>query len=579
MTNIDAPAPARSGIRYSPARVTAGLFILLATILLGLDLWAMAVTHHVVFASLPERLGPDLWSRIIGAVPNSGDRDNESLRMIAALPACLIALSLGLLVLPFAMILRGLYRVARAILLPRENRDDWGFGAREELQFLPAALEIVQTPPSPIGRTIGATIIAAFCLAIGWASIGKIDIVASAGGKVVPTGRTKVIQPFEAGVVRAIKVRDGQHVKAGETLIELDSTMNSAERDHLRNDLLSARLEVARLEATLADDPERAFEAPAGASAALVSLQRRYLASQIAEYQAKLSALDRQRAQKVAETATITATIAKLNASQPLIQQRVAIRHSLSGFGTRLNYLELVQLLTENQEDLKVQGAHLKESEASIATIDETRKQTAEEYRRMRYGELAEAERKAAGLAEDLVKAEERTRLQLLKAPVDGTVQQLAIHTVGGVVTPAQGLLVLVPEDSHLEIEAMVANRDIGFVHEGQPVEIKVDTFNFTRYGLLRGRVVSVSTDAISHDGSSDKSGDRAGEGSNDKGSGPFYAARVSLERTSMQIDDRLVNLASGMSVTAEIHTGQRRLISYLLSPLAKYSHESLRER
>ena len=195
-----------------------------------------------------------------------------------------------------------------------------------------------------------------------------------------------------------------------------------------------------------------------------------------------------------------------------------------------------------------------------------------------------EAQRKAAGLREDLAKATQRTRLQLLTAPVDGTVQQLAVHTVGGVVTLAQALLVLVPADSHLEIEAMVSNRDIGFIHVGQDAEIKIDTFNFTRYGLLKGRVLSVTQDAIVRDKPKpDKSGDKApgADASSSEPSGQelVYAARISLDRTRMQIDENLVNLSAGMAVTAEIKTGSRAVITYLLSPLLRYKQESLRER
>jgi hemolysin D len=170
--------------------------------------------------------------------------------------------------------------------------------------------------------------------------------------------------------------------------------------------------------------------------------------------------------------------------------------------------------------------------------------------------------------------------LQRLTAPVDGTVQQLAVHTIGGVVTPAQSLLMVVPEDSHLEIEAMVSNHDIGFVHPGQQAE--VDTFPFARYGLLYGKVLSVSLDAISRDRPQDKNGTLQGtesSSSEPKGQELVYAARISLDRTQMQIDDNLVNLTPGMAVTIEIKTGSRSVISYLLSPLVRYAHDSLRER
>ena len=458
---------------------------------------------------------------------------------------------------------------------------------REELAFLPAALEIVETPPSPIGRAIGATVILLFCAALIWAWAGTIDIVASAPGKIVPSGRTKVIQPFETGVVRAIQVQDGQAVKAGDVLIELDPTVNAAERDHLHDDLLAEQLNVARLHAALdgGNNPAADFTPPADANPALISAQRQLLLNQVTEHSAKIAALARQQAQKEAEQATIAATIHKLGTTIPVIQQRVDIRKTLMDkeLGSKLTYFEILQLLVEQQEDLEVQKSHLHEAEAAAAAIRETRGQAEAEYRHKLSDDLAKAEQKTNGLIQDLVKAEQKTKLQLLTAPVDGVVQQLAIHTVGGVVTPAQSLLVVVPSDSRLEIEAMVSNRDIGFIHAGQEAEIKVDTFNFTRYGLLHGQVLSVSQDAVIRDRKQDQFDDHGLGTQNDtsepKGQELSYTARISLDRTRMLIDDRMVNLSPGMATTVEIKTGSRTILSYLLSPLLRYRQETLRER
>jgi membrane fusion protein, hemolysin D len=458
---------------------------------------------------------------------------------------------------------------------------------RDELAFLPAALEISETPPSPTGRTIAATIILLFCAALVWSWWGTIDVVASATGKIVPSGRTKVIQPFETGVVRSIRVQDGQGVKAGDVLIELDPTANAADRDHLQGDLLAEQLNVARLRAALAggDDPMTDFAPPTGAAPTLIASQRQLLLNQMIEHRAKIAALDRQQAQKEAETATAAAVIDKLETMIPVIQPRVDIRRTLmeKDLGSKLIYFETLQLLIEQQKELGVQKSHLHEAEAAVAAIRETRGQAEAEYRRTLSDELAKSEQKAFGLAHELIKAEQKTRLQQLTAPVDGMVQQLAIHTVGGVVTPAQSLLVVVPSDSRLEIEAMVANRDIGFVHEGQQAEIKVDTFNFTRYGLLHGEVLSVSQDAIIRDRQQDRANDRGlatlSETSEPKGQELNYSARISLDRSRMQIDDRMVNLSPGMAVTVEIKTGSRTVLNYLLSPLLRYRQESLRER
>ncbi len=456
-----------------------------------------------------------------------------------------------------------------------------------EIAFLPAALEIVETPPSPIGRAIAVTIIGVFCVALAWACLGTVDIVAVATGKIIPSGRTKVIQPFETGVVRAIHVRDGQSVKTGEALIELDSTMSGAELGHLKSDLISAQLDAARLRAAIAghEDPLTDFKPPDGATPDLIEMHRRYLISQTAEQNSKLAAIDRQVAQKEAERATVDATIKKLDATIPLLQERVDVRKQLyqKELGSKLLYLTELQDLVGQQQDLLVQKSKLLEADAAVAALFEARTKTAAEYQRSLFDDLAKADQKAAGLVQDVIKAKERTKLQGLVAPVDGVVQQLAVHTVGGVVTPAQALMTIVPLESHLEIEAMVSNRDIGFIEAGQEATIKVDTFNFTRYGLLHGKVLSVSHDAITREKPQDKQSDNVqsseSSSSEPKGQELIYAARVSLDRAQMQIEDKLVNLSPGMAVTIEIKTGSRRIISYLLSPLVRYKQESLRER
>ncbi len=464
--------------------------------------------------------------------------------------------------------------------LPSGGRD------RVETEFLPAALEIVESPPSPVGRALGLVVILIFTAGLAWACFGQIDIVATAPGKIVAHGGDKVIQPLEAGVVKAIYVRDGQSVKAGEVLIELDPTITGAEGGRIRSDLLAARLDVARLHASLVEngDPMAAFDPPKDVDPGLLNMQRRLLESQLSEQRSKLASLDKQLAQKEAERATIKSTIEKLDTTIPYIQQRVEIRQKLSdnALGSKLTLLETIQQLNESRQDLLVQQKRLDEAAAAIANVIETRAQAVAEYRRQRLGELAEAERKALGLREDLIKADQRQKQQTLTSPVDGVVQQLVIHTIGGVVTPAQALMSIVPKDSPLEVEARVANRDIGFVSAGAPAQIKIDTFNFTRYGLRHGVVLSISQDSVERNKPVDKNEKQ--KGSADQTSEPagqelVYMARVSLDKTQMRVDDNMVSLTPGMAVTVEIRSGTRTVMSYLLSPVVKYAHESLRER
>ncbi len=456
-----------------------------------------------------------------------------------------------------------------------------------ELAFLPAALEIVETPPSPLGRFIGLSIISVFAAALVWACIGTVDIVAVAPGKIIPSDRTKMIQPFETGVVRAIRVRDGQNVKAGDVLIDLDTTTVEAELGHLQGDLMAARLDIARLQAAIdnKDNSLAAFKPPAGAPADLLQVYRGLLVSQGSEQKAKLATIDGQLAQKTAERDTIQASVDKLKSTIVPLQQRVEIREQLfqKELGSKVTYLTELQDLVAQRQDILVQEKRGNETTAAVVALVETRAKTVAEYERTLFDDLSKARQKAAGLERDIVKAEQRKNLQRLTAPVDGMVQQLAVHTVGGVVTPAQTLLYVVPAESRLEIEAMISNRDIGFVSAGQQAAVKVDTFNFTRYGLLHGTILSISQDAIARDKASTSGGDKTSGAANDssepRGQELLYSARISLDRTQLAIEGKQVNLSAGMAVTAEIKTGRRRIISYLLSPLARYQHDSLRER
>jgi hemolysin D len=459
-------------------------------------------------------------------------------------------------------------------------------GRAEDTEFLPAALEVVETPASPAGRAVAICIIAVFCLALVWSAIGRIDIVASARGKIIPTGHSKTIQPLETGVVHSIRVKDGQVVKAGDVLIELDPTITEAEVNHARSDLVAAQLDVARLRAILEnpDDALAAFHPPPGAPPSLLATQKQFLLQQVSEYRAKIAGLDREYEQKQAERDAIAANISKIKASIPILQQLVDMRKTLleQQWTSKLQYLDATLKVLEQENEIPVQEARLQEATAALGAISRNRERVAAEFKRTVLSDLAEAERKAAGLTQDVIKGERRARLQVLTAPIDGVVQQLAVHTVGGVVTPAEPLLVLVPENEPLKIEAMVENRDSGFVTPGQSAEIKVDAFNFTRYGLLHGTVQSVSHDAIVQKKAGEAADKRLGaanDSSEPNGQELVYSTVVSLDRTEMDIDGITRTLSPGMAVTVEIKTGTRTILSYLLSPLGKVANEALSGR
>lgn len=435
-----------------------------------------------------------------------------------------------------------------------------------ETEFLPALLEVTESPPSPIGRFLLWSILLFVAIAVAWAWLGKIDINASALSRIIPSGRVKTIQPLELGVVKAIRVKEGQTVRKGEILIELDPTDSDADFDRFERELVEQRMTLARLTAFLKKpaDPISIFAPPSGASPELVALHTRLLQSTATERIARLTNLGNQRSQRLSERNAVTTTIERINQTLPLMNQRVAAIKTLTeqGHFPKLRYLELQQQQIEQQKELEAQAHRLAESNSAISAVEEQINQVEAEYRRTALDEMSEAERSAAGMRQEQIKARKRTTLSTLTSPIDGVVQQLSIHTIGGIVQPAQELMVIVPNGSILEVEAKVLNKDIGFVREGQPAEIKLEAFPFTRYGSIPGTIVDLSNDAIQ-----------------DENLGPVYTARVSMERTSMSVDGKQVRLTPGMTATVDIRTGQRRIIEFILSPLLRYQQESLKER
>jgi hemolysin D len=476
--------------------------------------------------------------------------------------------------------------VRRGVVLPWPRTPA---GRRTQLEFLPAALEIIETPASPVGRAIGGTIVLLIVLALVWSIFGRVDIIATASGKIVPTGRTKTVQPLGTGVVAEIRVQDGDVVTAGQELVRLDHTTSEADRNRVAHDLMNSQLEVARLSAlraALDTGTPPALEPPAEAPRRQVERVRAAMVAAAEAQAAKVAGVDQQIAQKDGEAEEVAATIAKLEASLPLLQETADIRSKARAieYGNRIADLDAQTRLVEQQHELIVQQRRASQIPAARKALEQQRAQAVAEYASKILSDLADAEQKVSELSEDLVKAQQKLGEEVLRAPVDGTVQQLAVHSVGGVVTPAQQLMMIVPSDSRIEAEAMISNRDIGFVQPGEDAEIKIDTFNFTRYGLLHGKVVSVSRDAIVRDkpmarSDSARSDAALADSSEPQGQEYLFAARVSLDRTEMEVEGGLVKLTSGMAVTVEIKTGTRRVIEYLLSPLLRYRHDSLRER
>ena len=438
--------------------------------------------------------------------------------------------------------------------------------ANDNTAFLPAVLEVLETPPNPLGRMILWVIMGFLSLALLWACFGYVDVVATAQGRVLPEGNIKTVQAPDQGVVRAIHVRDGQRVREGEPLIELDATVSEAEVEQAREALQVAQIDRARAQGLLnfANGSNAAPDWPEGLDPTIRQTQEAIVAARIAEHRAQRSGAAQERAQRSADRAMVAADITRLEQQVPLAEQQLQAFQSLQerGFAPRLRVAEVEERAIGMRSDLTIRRAELRRARAAEGAASQALASIDAQFRREALDAFNEADAAARLRHEELTIAEERNRRTTLTAPASGTVQQLQVHTVGAVLRPADPLLVIVPDGSTLVVDAMVMNRDAGFVREGQQVRVKLEAFPFTRYGVVQGRLTFLSRDAVQ-----------------DENLGLVFPARVELQQFSINVNGHATPLTAGLAATAEIRTGRRRIIEFLLSPLQRRVEEAGRER
>ena len=366
--------------------------------------------------------------------------------------------------------------------------------SRPEDDFLPEHQAIIKKQPSVMGRFLGLSISLLMLVSIALSIVFSIDIVAVAEGKLVSKAGTQVIRSQVMGDVSEVFVRNGDHVSKGQVLMTLDHDDYLAEKQMLDDFILDTHLDIARLEALASDDPESAFEPPKGASAVLISKARDRLRTSQYYYQTQIEGL----------------TIAPSEKGQP------------------------------NLSDTSVRVRAFKA-----------------EFQEKRYQNLQKAEATLKELQASLAKVNEAIEVRSFGAPIEGYVQGLNIKEVGMVIEPLQEVMVIAPDTQRLAAEIMIQAKDRGFIEVGQLVDVKIESFPYTRHGAIKGRIDYIAQDAIAT-----------------KAQGLLFPAQVSL-----LLDEVNLPLSLGMTLSASILTGQRRLISYLLSPLEQYQTESLRER
>jgi len=437
---------------------------------------------------------------------------------------------------------------------------------RVETAFLPAALEIVESPPSPIGRAISWTIVAAAFGALAWSCWAKVDMVAVAEGRLVPTGRLRSVEPSDPGVVRAIAVREGERVRPGQLLIALDPTVADADAESAVTELSTAGLTLARANALLGYAAGRggAVIAPPDSEPTAVEAERQLVAARIQAYEAKRASLGERRIGAEASARQAESEIVKLQRTLPILQRQLDDQKGLEakGYGARQKLLQQEQAMVAAEQDLISQRGRLDEARAQVASLSRDAAELREQFVGQAAQERAEAEGLAATRADSLRKAEQKRQLQTLTAPVGGVIQAVSVTTLGEVAETGKALVTIVPDGEALVVEALVLNKDAGFVRTGDHAIVKLEAYPFTRYGTLQGQVVQISPDAIV-----------------DEKRGLVFPVRVKLSTTQLSVEGRRALLSAGMSASVEIVTGKRRVIDFIWSPVAKTMSEAGRER
>ncbi|MFE1598266.1 HlyD family type I secretion periplasmic adaptor subunit [Methylobacterium sp. ID0610] len=520
--------------------------------------------------TLPEASGP---APTPVAKPAAGTPADASANASAKTPALAPARSLS----P-----RRLTERVRAMAVTRENQE-----------FLPAHLEILDTPPSPKITVFTWTICLMFAVALAWSFLAKLDIHAVAGGRIQPSGRSKVVQPFETGKVQAVFAENGSRVKEGDVLIEMDPTEAEADLAARRGDLAALDAQIIRRHATIqaieSNNPKVATTFPDSIPAAVQARELAAMLAEIGQYVTTRDALLAQIAEKEATQKRYGASIAARERLQAVLKERADMRETLvaKAAGTRAAVIDAVQQVEQVAADLAYDRGQLVEAQAGALSLQRRVEQTASETVAKQQQLLTEAAQKRDALKQDVIKAALKRDRARLTAPISGTVQQLAVTTLGQVVTAGQPLLVVVPTEGPIEVEALVQNKDIGFIVPGQEAVVKIDAFPFTRYGSIEGKVLRVSRDAVDDkdaNGGSDPLAVSRGQGLAPVSGTPrtqnlVFPVTIELSRSTIEADGKTVQLTPGMTTSVEIRTGSRRVIDYVLAPVRETTSTAGHER
>ncbi len=434
------------------------------------------------------------------------------------------------------------------------------FHTKDKHEFTPLLVEIEERPTSPLGRSLLWSILAFLTIGLLWLFLAKIDVVVSARGKVVPDGEIKTLQPVETGVIGSILVKEGQSVKKGEVLMEIDPSITESDLASKQKNLTLLELETERLNAQI---NERAFHpnSKCQETAAIATQQMMYTSGKLA-YDQQRQVLDEQIRQNNEATEAAKADKSRLKQLLASAKDHENRLKEVLDIIAKKDYEDAKNQRIEYQEQLSMKEHVIAQSEGKLNELTQQLRLVTQEYRKKLLEELTQKSKEATSLRTEVQTTLFRNAKQQIIAPVDGYVGKLLVHTVGGVVTPAEKLLTLIPKNVPLIIKATVLNQDIGFVTKEMEAAVKIDTFDFQKYGLIHGKVKHIADDAI-----------------DDEKLGPVYEIAIEPKEMTLRVEGKELTINPGMSVTAELKVGKRRVIEFFIYPMIKYLDEGLSVR
>ncbi len=419
-------------------------------------------------------------------------------------------------------------------------------------QFKPLLAEIEEDPGNPLGPVTFWLVVAVFVFFLGWTIFGEIDVVVSARGKVIPAGEVKVLQPLNGGVVSGILVKEGDYVKKGQTLVVIDPSTTAPQLESSQKTLAHVQQEQARLQATAG---QGSFSDGNGTQERLYQAALQSLENQLQAKEKALSSLDQQIQAKQVDVKHTQETLQIAQAKEVRLKAVMDII-------AKDDYEKVQTEILTSENKLKELSHELSQLSFQQAQTREEMGFLQQDFESRTLNELSEKEKQATQLKANIEEASFKNARQNLVAPADGYIHELFVHTVGGVVTPAQKVISLVPVNTPLTIQSIVQNKDIGFIKVGMPVAIKIDTYDFQKYGTLKGKITQIDKDSR-----------------DDQKMGPVYTVYVTPLQHSLLVEGKRQNLSSGLSLTSEIKVGKRHIIEFFIYPLIKHLDEGMSVR